>query len=46
MAHIPFESIDAIKGRWQVMSDSARKANECVHEEILMLDAFLSKTKQ
>ncbi len=42
-AHIPYESIDATKEKWKVMRDNARKANECVDEETLMLDAFLSK---
>ena len=44
-SNLPFESIDEIKGSWKIMSDSERKANECVIEESLMLDAVLSRKK-
>ena len=43
--NLPFESIDEINGSWEIMSDNERKANECVIEESLMLDAILSKKK-
>ena len=42
-AHIPSEAIDATKESWKVMSDNARKTNECGNEDSLMLNASLVK---